>query len=266
MIRYIFLKLIFLSPLFSVASLLPLGPLSLSQGGGGRAVSTSGVEYHLLNPAVVADFKNTKTQAFYVFSDDSQLNYIGLSVGENNVTPIALSFLKSLHSSEHLLAISTAGVIVPGWSLGVSFDRWQVESNTHWNVQTGLLIKPPGQKKISFAATWDFLLPLKGAFKKAGQKGALAIMYQLNQRLRVKIDGLYVFTLKTNPYWVMIGALESVLAQFLVLRGATSWNQLTGKFLFSGGLGLKGKTFHFDYGVSQRLEGWTQAINVRALF
>ena len=122
----VFLSCSFLFACSMVTALEPEGPLALSMSGAGRAI-TKGAEYHLLNPASLIHFKGAQGSGFYMFGLEKQKPYWGLSLVENQQIPLGLSYIREWGGQAQYLSFSTAGFILPGWSLGLSLSRWQAE-------------------------------------------------------------------------------------------------------------------------------------------
>ena len=258
----------------STFALKPEGPLALSMSGAGRAI-TKGAEYQLLNPASLIHFKGAQGSGFYTFGLKTQKPYWGLSIVENQQIPLGVSYIREWDSSDQYLSFSTAGFILPGWSVGLSLSRWQTsqtnkviatsskaENKASWNVQGGVLIRPQ-DSPLSIGATYDYILPLKGAFEEQ-RKWALAISLELYKWLAFRTDALYNIKSK----WTLAGGATATISQFLILRLANRWHIKEKKWLFSGGLGLTAKNMALDYGLSQTKEtkNWQHTISVRFAF
>jgi len=237
-------------------------PLILAMEGAGRAVIRKGLEYHLVNPASAVYFRRTQSMGFYVFDEDA--SYWGFSLLEGRYTPFILSWIGERESKQQMLVISVAGNILPGWSLGLSLSRWQNKMAEHyWNMQSGLMIRPKGQEALTLGLTWDHILPLKGVFKNE-RKWGLGIGYQIQSWLNIRSDMTYYPFHSMDDRWFIIGGMDVILAQFLVLRGATRWNMTAHVFQFSGGWGLHGKYFHFDHSIRRHQDmSWIHGFSVR---
>ena len=271
-----------------VTALEPEGPLALSMSGAGRAI-TKGAEYHLLNPASLIHFKGAQGSGFYMFGLEKQKPYWGLSLVENQQIPLGLSYIREWGGQAQYLSFSTAGFILPGWSLGLSLSRWQAEptgqepststaksltkaktaSNTtsktakaSWNIQTGMLIKP-ANSPLSIGAVYDHILPLKGAFE-GRRKWALGLGFALYEWLSLRADALY----KTKGHWLVAGGAEAVISGFLILRLANQWDFKDKKWLFSLGLGLTTQHMALDYGLTQKnnTSHWQNTLSARFSF
>ena len=246
------------------AALDPQGPLSLAMGGSGRAVTQKGAEYHLLNPANLIHSQNFHGEGFYVFGQDKRKPYWGVSLTENRQVPLALSYIRERESEEQYLSISTAGFILPGWSLGLSLSRWQQmeKEDAYWNIQSGILIKPK-QSSFSIGATWDHILPIKGPYTGKRRWG-LGLGYQVYKWLYLRADGLY----SEEKKWLFCGGGETLISGFLILRLGGRWYLTQKKFLFSGGIGLTAKQLAVDYSISQNedTKQWLHAITARGSF
>ena len=237
-------------------------PLALAFGGAGRGAAFAGAEYHLLNPAGLSLLKRPQAAGFYVFGEDLK-PYWGVSFAESMHTPAAVSFIKNWEQETNQLTLSLAGLILPGWSLGISFTRRQNIQNTNWNVQTGILIKPKGQNRFSLGVVWDHLLPQEGGFKDQGRMGGGAY-YKVNKTINLRADALYNTSFKN---WTVIGGVESTFSRFLALRAAFKWSEQQNTFFYSGGIGLEGKALQADYSLSQNKQnGLTHAWNIRSVF
>ena len=142
------------------------GPLALSMSGSGRAATQSGAEYHLINPAGLVHASGFSSGTYYMFEVAEKRKPVwGVSLSETRQIPLALSYIKKRHSKEQYMSVSTAGFVVPGWSLGLSLSRWQIDQGANWNMQAGILVKPTSSS-FALGATWDHILPLEGAFEK----------------------------------------------------------------------------------------------------
>ncbi len=257
-----------------------VAPLALSMGGAGRASVGKGAEYHLLNPAGVAHTKQTQSAGYYIFGDLPN-PYWGISLSENNRLPIGASFIKQWDTKKYILAASLAGFIVPGWSLGVSIKRLYHEIESGWSMQSGILIKPKGQKVFSLGVVWNHILVSNKAFKANEQIG-LAASYLVNQWLYVHADAIYylpttsvsttseLVTNRTKPSqkkWMIIGAIETIFSQFLVFRMSARWDVVTGAIFYSGGSGLQGKRIGLDYSIYQNdKQNWIHGWNIHTAF
>ena len=244
---------------FVAFALEPQGPLALSMSGSGRGIP-KGAEYHLLNPASLIHFKGVQGAGFYMFKVDKQKPYWGVSLVENQKIPLGLSYIREWDSSNQYLSFSTAGFVLPNWSVGVSLSRWKKNENAHWNVQGGLLIWPE-KSPFSIGAVYDYILPLKGAFE-GRRKWSLGLAYTLYQWLSLRTDILY----NREQKWTLAGGAEATLSSFLVLRLSSRWHDK--KWLFAGGLGVTAKNMALDYGLSQQknLGKWQNTLNVRFAF
>lgn len=240
------------------------GSLALGASGSGRAVVEKGAEYHLLNPANLAHSKKFSASGFYVFNVKEESPYWGISLAENKQFPLALSYIRDYHkdSEDQYFSASTAGFILPGWSLGISVSRWQVPEAAYWNIQSGLLIKPK-YSSFSIGFTWDHILPLKGPFENK-RKWGLGLSYEIYKWLHLRSDTLY------NPYdpkkeWILNGGIEFFIKDFLVFNGACRWNFIDKLPLFSGGVGLKTKSLGLYYYFSQhdKKENWLHIISLQ---
>ena len=221
------------------------GPLSLALGGAGRA-ATKEAEYHLLNPASLMSHTGFSGSIFYNFAVDQNKPYWGGSFKENRRIPLALSYIKERETEQQYLQFSTAGLILPGWSLGISASWWKENSTSdEWNIQAGLLINPP-QTRFSLGFVWDYILPLKGPFKNKRTYG-VGVAYAPYKWLNLIADALY------NPHtkWMLAGGGEITLSKFLVLRAGSRWEKENSSFRFSGGVSLKAQTMALDWSVSQ---------------
>ncbi len=237
---------------------LPASPLALAMGGSGRAFVEKGAEYHLLNPAGIALSKQMQSAGFYVFGD--HINpYWGVSISDIQPAPLALSFMKEWDSETQILVLSLAGLILPGWSLGLSIHRQQNSETTNWNGQIGLLIKPKRQNRFAIGTVWDQILPLEKSLENH-KKWGIGISYQIHPSSSIQVDTVYHFTKPSHLQ--IIASMESLLSQFLVLRISGQWSENTRVVLYSGGLGLKGKIIQADYSLSQQvnsnlIHAWT---------
>ena len=220
------------------------GPLSLALGGAGRA-ATKEAEYHLLNPASLVSHNGFSGSVFYNFAVEQNKPWWGGSFKENRRIPLALSYIKERETEQQYLHFSTAGFVLPGWSLGISASWWKENSTSdEWNIQAGLLIHPP-QTRFSLGFVWDYILPLKGPFKNKRIYG-VGLSYEPYKWLHLVADALY------NPHtkWKVAGGGEITLSKFLVLRAGTQWEK-TRAFRFSGGVSLKAQTMALDWSLSQ---------------
>ena len=254
---------IFLLPFgFFASALDPQGPLALSMSGSGRAITQTGAEYHLLNPASLIYPQFFHAAGFYVFELEDRKPYWGISLLENRQIPLALSYIKERKSEEQYLSISTATFLIPGWSLGLSLSRWQTKQDTNWNIQSGFLIKPQ-QSSFSIGATWDHILPLEGAFKGKRTWG-LGLAYTLYKWLHLRADTIY----NQKKTWEVAGGIESIISGFLIVRVGSRWHFTNKTLLFSGGMGLQTKQISVDYSLSQNehTTQWLHALNVRSVF
>ena len=252
-----------LSFCFLSSALDPQGPLALSMGGSGRAVTQAGAEYHLINPAGLIHASGFHAGAYYMFEVKERKPAWGFSLSETRQVPLALSYIKERQSEEQYFSISTAGFVVPGWSLGLSLSRWQTaQEEANWNIQTGILIKPP-QSSFAVGATWDHILPLEGAFEEKRRWG-FGLAYKLYEGFFLRADAFY----NQNTKWLTAGGVKAVFSKFLVLRLASHWHFTKEIFLFSGGIGLETPQISLDYGLSQMGEekDWLHTINVRFVF
>ena len=254
--------LCFFLPIISLVSLAldPKGPLALSMSGSGRATSQSGAEYHLINPAGVMYSSGFSSGAYYMFAVAKKQKPVwGVSLSETRQFPLALSYIKERYSEEQYMSVSTAGFIVPGWSLGLSLSRWQTDQDTNWNIQAGVLVKP-SESSFSLGATWDHILPLEGAFEKK-RKWGLGLEYKFYEGFFLRADAFY----NENTRWLTAGGIKATFNDFLILRLSTLWHLHQKTILFSGGIGLETKHISLDYGLSEweRRQTWLHTINVR---
>lgn len=257
-----------------------VAPLALSMGGAGRASVGKGAEYHLLNPAGIAHTKRAQSAGYYIFGDLPN-PYWGISLSENKRVPIGASFIKQWDAKKHILVVSLAGFVIPGWSLGFNVKRLYYETKAGWSVQSGILIKPEGQNVFSLGAVWDHILVFNESFKMDEHLG-LAASYRINQWLHVHADAIYYLSpasvstvsklvtdlrKSTQSKWRIIGALEAVFNQFLIFRVGARWNVTSSTILYSGGGGLQGKTIGLDYSIYQdNSQNWIQGWNIRTSF
>ena len=272
----VFIFCIFCLYPFEAPALQPQGLLALSMSGAGRAI-TKGAEYHLLNPASLIHYKGTQGSGFYMFGHEDQKPYWGLSLVENQQIPLGLSYLRQWDGSDQYLSLSTAGFIVPGWSVGLSLSRWEVGINpnsatkstskkqktkAYWNVQAGVLIRPE-KSPLSIGAVYDHILPLKGAFKEQ-RRWALAFSFEIYRWLKLRADVLH----NTQSQWTVAGGAEALVSGFLTLRLANRYNFKDEKWLFSGGLGLTAQSMALDYGLSQTpdTKAWQHTVGVQFAF
>ncbi len=222
----------------------PKGPLALSLSQSGRALTFAPAEYHLLNPAVIAHSAGFNGSAYYFFGTNTRNPAYGLSLSENRKLPFALSYIKERKSDEQYLSISTAGFVLSGWSLGLSVNRWQRNNSAEWNIQAGVLVRPKGSP-FSFSAGWDYILPLKGAFKNKRQ-WAFGFSWNVYKGISFRTDAVY----NVQGKWFAGAGLESLLSKFLVLRLSAGRDFKEQTFVFSGGLSLLAKNLSLDYGLS----------------
>lgn len=256
---------LFISSFVSFFSLAldPQGPLALSMSGSGRAATGSGAEYHLINPAGIAHSSGFSSGAYYMFEVAKKRKPIwGVSLSETRQFPLALSYIKKRHSEEQYMSVSTAGFVVPGWSLGLSLSRWEQNKKANWNMQAGILVKPP-QSSFAVGATWDHILPLEGAFEKK-RKWGLGLDYNFYKGFFLRADAFY----NQNTRWLVAGGIKAIFSDFLVLRFSALWHLQQKVFLFSGGMGLETGQISLDYGFSrwEREQAWLHTINVRFSF
>ena len=246
-------------------------PITLSQSGSGRAAINKASEYHLLNPASIAHLG--KASGAVHFMGDTSDPYWGLSVVENNRMPIGISFLKHHASDKQILVLSLAGFVVPGWGLGFSLKRLAGFEKTAWHIRSGVLIKPSGSNKLSLGATWEHIFSPQPAFYIYEQIGA-GLAYQVNQWLHLQVDvisdlssnskAMELASWKKNLHFA--GGMETVFSQFLVLRTGAVWYIDSDTIVYSGGVGVRGKTIGVDYSFSLSAEKWVYAWNVHASF
>ena len=223
----------------------PKGPLAFSLSQTGRALTGAPAEYHLLNPAILSHSAGFNGSVYYFFGTDNKKPVYGLSLSENRKLPFAISYIKEREEGEQYLSLSTAGFLLPGWSLGLSVSRWQRQTSAEWNIQAGLLIRPKGSP-FSLSAGYDYLLPLKGAFTNK-RKWALGLVYNIYRGISFRTDAVY----NVKGRWFTGAGLESLLSKFLVLRFGASWDFKEKAFVFSSGLGLLAKNLSLDYGLSR---------------
>ncbi len=244
---------------FLASALEPQGPLALSMSGAGRAIP-KGAEYHLLNPASLIHFKGVQGAGFYMFGVDQQKPYWGVSLVENQKIPLGLSYIREWDSSDQYLSFSTAGFVLPGWSVGVSLSRWKEDQKASWNVQGGFLIRPE-KSPFSIGAVYDHILPLKGAFEGRRRWG-LGLAYTLYRWLSLRADALY----NKEQKWTLVGGAEATISDFLILRLSSQWHDQ--KWLFAGGLGVTAQNMALDYGLSQQkgTKKWQNTLNIRFAF
>ena len=228
----------------SAPALDPEGPLSFSLSHTGRALIFAPAEYHLLNPATLAHSTGFNAGAYYLFGTGRRKPAYGVSLSENRKLPLALSYIRERRSDERYLSLSTAGFVLPGWSLGVSLSRWQKDERADWNIQAGFLIRPKASP-FSLAGVWDHILPLEGAFEHQ-RRWALAVGYELYKGISLRADAFY----KAQEKWFIGLGLESLLSRFLALRLSAGRHFEKESFVFSGGIGLLAENMALDYGLS----------------
>ena len=247
---------------FFAQGLNPAGPLSLSLSGAGRAKAQEGAEYHLLNPASLAHALRFHGAAFYVFKTAQTKPYWGISLIENRQVPLALSYIKESDSKEQYFNISTAGFILPGWSVGLSLIRWESAQDTNWNIQMGFLIKPQGAG-FSIGAVGEHILPLRGVFKQK-RRWAGGINYHLYKWLSLTADTVY----NPDTRWEVMGGATFTIAGFLIVRVGAGWNFTEKSPVFSGGAGLTTRQISLDYGLSQTRheQEFLHTLNIRTAF
>ena len=236
---------------------LPRGPLVISMSGAGRATTDRGSEYHLLNPAGFIHAPASEVSGYYVFGQVPK-NYWGVSFSEKSRLPLAASFIKELDSESQLVNISAASFITKGWSIGVGVTRWK-DQDSYWNAQLGTLIYPTGSV-LSIGLTWDYFLPVKGAFEGHRQYG-LGIEYKFTKNLNLKADVIY----KPEKQWILASGGEIVFSKIFVLHLAGQMNFKTNEFLYSGGIGLQGQQMRINYIIkknSEESDSWVHGVSV----
>ena len=245
-------KLFYLKPLFLLffcpfaVALTPKGPLTLAFSGSGRAVTKKGAEYHLLNPASIVHAQTLHGQGFYGFKTKESKAFWGVSIMENSSFPISFSYIRERESGDQYMSLGTAGLLLPGFSLGVNVSRWEIDKDTNWNLQAGLLIKPP-RSPFSLGFTYGPILPLEGAYK-GERKWGLGLAFEPYKWLSLRADTLY----NPDKKWSVAGGGMFTVAQFLVFRLSSQWQFTDEVFLLAGGVGVFAKHFGLDYGLSQQ--------------
>ena len=262
-IAFFFLKILLLTPFSALGFFIPQGPLAISLGGSGRAVVQKGAEYHLLNPAtVVHTTGRLKSEGFYIFEAGGKPDYWGISLMENSQLPLALSYIRERDSNNQYIVLSTSAYILPDFSLGASLARATEFEDSYWNVQVGLLVRPPGGS-FSLGATWEHLLPVQEGVFKDLEQWAVAGAYDFKNWLSLRLDGIY----SSQNKWTVAGGLELTFSDFLVFRGGIARQFKAEAWEFSGGLGVKAQQISVDYSLSRLEEkNWRQGISISGNF
>ncbi len=229
-----------------MVALTPKGPLALSFSGSGRAVTKKGAEYHLLNPASIVHAQTLHSQGFYGFKTKESKAFWGFSIMENSSFPISFSYLRERESGAQYMSLGVAGLLLSGFSLGLNVSRWETDKATNWNLQAGLLIKPP-RSPFSLGVTYGPILPLEGAYK-GERKWGLGLAFEPYKWLSLRADTLY----NPDKKWSVAGGGMFTVAKFLVFRLSSQWQFTDEVFLLAGGVGVFAKNFGLDYGLSQQ--------------
>lgn len=216
--------------------------LALARGGKG-AYNQEGASHHQVNPAGFIHFASkTKTSVFY--AKNAIQSWWGMSAYENNKLPVALSFVRSLSSSDSILHLSMASFLSKMLSMGASVIRFKTKKDTHWNASLGVLFAP-SHSPLSIGAAYTYFMPLTGGPFKKERQGAIGLEYRLKKNIHIRGDLLY------NPHtrWATALGVKALFSKILLLHltGFKSKNV----FFYSAGLGLKGKNTHIHYTFQQ---------------